>query len=263
MQILLFTNSLKPLVKCDPRIKLVIMICISMIGFKLLPFWLEAAIICFVCFTLALSRVYTSAVIFLLTFIGMYLCDIYIAVHMTETLWIAVFGLMRMMRRYLPFMACFYLLAKTVTVGELMVTFHKFKLPMKIIIPLTLVFRFIPTIAEEWTAITESMKFRGIGLSVKNVLTKPLKMFEYVFVPLLISVSNIAEELGMASIARGLDGDNKRTYVRDMSLSSSDLVFIIPLVLIIAEVLLFSIGQTGIMGPLIGKISGIAGGWFP
>lgn len=71
------------------------------------------------------------------------------------------------------------------------------------------------------------MHFRGIGISVRSVLTKPMMTLEYTMVPLLMSTATIADELAAASLSRGLDADTKRTSIEDVRLRLQDYLLIL------------------------------------
>ena len=66
----------------------------------------------------------------------------------------------------------------------------------KIIIPLSVIFRFFPTIKEEYQAIRDAMKMRNIRFGGKN----PFLMIEYRLIPLMVSVIKIGDELSAAAL---------------------------------------------------------------
>ena len=137
------------------------------------------------------------------------------------------FTLVRFGRLMLPIFMAGILLMKTTSVSEFMLSFERMHLPNKLIIPLSVMFRFIPTISEEWHSIRDAMRFRGIGISVRSVLTKPMMTLEYTMVPLLMSTATIADELAAASLSRGLDADTKRTCIEDVRLRLQDYLLIL------------------------------------
>ena len=98
------------------------------------------------------------------------------------------------LRKFLP---CFilgkWILSKT-EVSEFVAVMWKLRLPQTAIIPLSVVFRYFPTIKEEWASIRAAMKMRGIHISL-----------EHIMVPLLMSAVNVSEELSAAALCRGLD----------------------------------------------------------
>ena len=94
-------------------------------------------------------------------------------------------------------------------------------IPQKIVIPLSVVFRFFPTIREEYAAIGDAMKMRGI-----STLRSPIKMLEYRVVPLMISIANIGEELSAAALTRGLGAPTKRTNICNIGFGALDVIFV-------------------------------------
>ena len=73
---------------------------------------------------------------------------------------------------------------------------EKMHIPQKIVIPMSVVFRFFfPTVKAEYAAIRDAMKMRGI-----TTLRSPMKMLEYRVVPLMMSIAKIGErELSAAA----------------------------------------------------------------
>jgi energy-coupling factor transport system permease protein len=133
----------------------------------------------------------------------------------------------RLIRMLLPLCMAGMLLIRTITVTEFIAAFRKMRLPDAFIIPFSVMFRFIPTIREEWTSIQRAMKFRGIGISARNVATKPLMTLEYMLIPLLMSTATIAIELAAASLARGLDSGGKHTCMVDVRFRAQDYLAIL------------------------------------
>ena len=70
----------------------------------------------------------------------------------------------------------------------------------KIIIPLSVMFRFFPTVMDEAASINAAMKMRGIHIGGKNAG----KMLEYRLVPLMTCCVKIGEELSAAALTLSL-----------------------------------------------------------
>ncbi|MFV0362031.1 MAG: energy-coupling factor transporter transmembrane component T [Suipraeoptans sp.] len=128
----------------------------------------------------------------------------------------------RLVRMFFPIYAMAILLIRTTTVSEFISAFRKLHLPDAFIIPVSVMFRFIPTISEEWHSIRNAMKFRGIGISPGNILKRPMQTLEYMLIPLLMSTATISEELAAASLSRGLDSGAKRTCISEVRLGVAD-----------------------------------------
>ena len=59
-----------------------------------------------------------------------------------------------------------YYLVSTTTVSEFVAAMERMHIPQKIVIPVSVVFRFFPTVKEEYAAIRDAMKMRGITTPV-------------------------------------------------------------------------------------------------
>lgn len=136
------------------------------------------------------------------------------------------------LRKFLP---CFilgkWILTKT-EVSEFVAVMWKLRLPQTAIIPLSVVFRYFPTIKEEWASIRAAMKMRGIHVSL-----------EHIMVPLLMSAVNVSEELSAAALCRGLDSPEPHTSLVQVRFRFSDvLVWCITGAFAIAAIILKGVG---------------------
>ena len=124
--------------------------------------------------------------------------------------------------RILPGFIMGYYFISTTTVSEFITAMERMHLSDKIIIPLSVVFRFFPTIKEEYSYIKDAMRMRGI-----NLCGDPVKMLEYRLVPLMISITKIGEELSASALIRGLDSSGKRTNTCKIGFKLLDVLLII------------------------------------
>ena len=108
----------------------------------------------------------------------------------------------------------------TTTVSEFVAAMEHMHIPQTIVIPISVVFRFFPTVKEEYAAIRDAMKMRGI-----TTLRNPMKMLEYRVVPLMISIAKIGEELSAAALTRGLGAPQKRTNICKIGFAPLDIFF--------------------------------------
>lgn len=122
--------------------------------------------------------------------------------------------------RFMPGIAMGSYLVGTTTVSEFMAAMEHLRLPRKITIPLSVMFRFFPTVAEEYGAIRDAMRMRGIRFGGG----KPEKMLEYRMVPLMISCVKIGDELSAAALTRGLGAPVKRTNICQIGFSVFDVL---------------------------------------
>lgn len=127
------------------------------------------------------------------------------------------------MTRFAPgIMMGAFLIAST-SVSDFMAAMKRMYVSEKIVIPLSVIFRFFPTIGEENAAITDAMRMRGIRFGGKH----PGKMVEYRLIPLMISVVKIGDELSAAALTRGLGAPVQRTDICKIGFHWQDIVMIL------------------------------------
>ena len=81
---------------------------------------------------------------------------------------------------------------------------------------------FVPTIQEEWQMVNQALRLRGMALTWKNVLRRPLQMMEYMLVPFLLQCSVIVDEMSAAVMARGFDKTMPRTSYAEVQMKALD-----------------------------------------
>lgn len=113
-------------------------------------------------------------------------------------------------------------LLKTTRISQLIAALSALRLPLVVIIPLSVMLRFIPTVQEEWDGVRKAMAFRGISLEAGAVIRAPFKTIEYILIPLLFSCISVMDELASASLARGLDAERKRTSYETVKMRFPD-----------------------------------------
>ncbi len=107
---------------------------------------------------------------------------------------------------------------RTTTVSEFISGMAKLGIPSFITIPCSVMFRFFPTIKEEYSAIERAMTMRGIRVS--NVgLTD---FIEYRIVPALMIIMIIGNDLTIASLTKGLTTHGKRSCIHNLKFKFLD-----------------------------------------
>lgn len=137
--------------------------------------------------------------------------------------------------RYLVMMICLLILRvmpslvmgayifSSTTVSEFIAAMHRMHVTDKIIIPFSVMFRFFPTVTEEFFSINSAMRMRDIRIGAKNAG----KLVEYCLVPLMVCSVRIGEELSQAALTRGLAPGRKRTNICRIGFAVQDLVLIL------------------------------------
>ncbi len=131
-----------------------------------------------------------------------------------------------------PMILSLYIIIKTTKISHFLSAFQAMKLPIKVIVPVAVFFRFLPTVSEEWSGIRKAMAFRGISLSPVEIIKHPWRTIEYILIPMLFASINVMDELAAATMARGMDVDIKRSSYEEVKLKAIDYCLIILFVLV-------------------------------
>ena len=136
----------------------------------------------------------------------------------------SVFALMLfILTKILPTVILARYIVMTTKVSEFLTAMNKLHVTDKLTIPISVIFRFFPTVAEEYKSITDAMRMRGIEMGAK----KAGEAIEYRMVPLIASCSLIGEELSAAAMTRGLDVGKKRSCIWNIKFRLFDWFIII------------------------------------
>lgn len=88
--------------------------------------------------------------------------------------------------------------------GMLSAFLSRLRMPTPFILGLLVVFRFFPTMRAELKGVGRSMKNRGLT-AAGQLLAHPVQSIEYVLVPFLLRVLQLADQLSVSAVARGAE----------------------------------------------------------
>ena len=137
-------------------------------------------------------------------------------------------GMIAMFTKLIPGMSMFCLLVLTTTVSEFVAAMDRLHISKKFSVPVSVMFRFLPTIREEYRAIRDAMRLREVG-SWRN----PMEMLEYRMVRLLTGLVTIGNELSTSALTRGLDAPVRRTNVCPIGFHWQDSVALLLCIVVI------------------------------
>ena len=208
----------------DPRTKLAVLITLVLLvlgGSFLTDMFYIPAVAPLI--ALLLSKMWKGAAVYFVTY-GAAIC--------LQEFWLAnIPGIVRYLMMIVvglllyfgPSVAMAYYIVTTTTVSEFVAGMERLQMPRQITIPMAVMFRFFPTVMEEWRAIGDAMKMRGIRLRGG----KAGSILEYRLVPMLMCSVKIGEELSAASLTRGLGGPVKRTNVCNIGIHVQDVFMLL------------------------------------
>ena len=99
----------------------------------------------------------------------------------------------------------------TTKVNDFLTAKNKSHIAKKIVIPLAVMLRYIPTVKEDWCYIKDAMRLRDVTPSVKGIIKNPVMTIECIYVPLMMVASKTADELSIAAVTRGIENPKPRT----------------------------------------------------
>lgn len=117
-------------------------------------------------------------------------------------------GMIALMTQILPGMMMAYFLIVSTSVSEFVTAMDRMHVPKSISVPMSVLFRFFPTIVEEYGHVRDAMRMREVGN-----LRQPMAMLEYRMVPFMTSIVSISNDLAASALTRGLSAPVRRTNV--------------------------------------------------
>lgn len=112
----------------------------------------------------------------------------------------------------------------TDAIEQLLHPFKKVKLPVhELALMMSISLRFIPTLLQETDKISKAQASRGVDFRTGPIKER-IKSIIPLLVPLFVSAFKRAEELAMAMEARGYQGGEGRTKLRELSYKKRDII---------------------------------------
>ena len=106
-------------------------------------------------------------------------------------------GMIALMTQILPGMMMAYFLIVSTSVSEFVTAMDRMHVPKSISVPMSVLFRFFPTIVEEYGHVRDAMRMREVGN-----LRQPMAMLEYRMVPFMTSIVSIGNDLAASALTR-------------------------------------------------------------
>lgn len=221
----------KGIIYLDPRTKMFLLIATSLLVFLNNNYTVQSLVLTFLCVLSFLLGAYKTAI----KSISLYLIFSAIKYLIFPLLpKVIALNFNIVVVTFIKLLPCFLaakILVKTSSIRTLMYSLEKMHIPKSLVIPLTISVRYFPALKEEWNNISNVMKIRRI---------KGFRKIEFMYVPLMISASNTADELSQAITARGIENPCKKTCAVKLQFSLLDImIFLICIVMIVYAVFKF------------------------
>ena len=202
----------------DPRTKVLVMLVLATLIFFVHKNLILNSILVFIpIFLLISDKRYRPAFIYGGLFVIAIFVKIYGGKFEFPYLISMILGLIvELIFRFFPVFMFGYYIIKSTKPNEFISAMNLWHVPEAFIIPVSVVFRFVPTLAEENKSISNAMRMREIRFGTKKFQKNPSMILEYRLVPLMMSVAKIGEELSAAALSRGLGRLKKRTCMVEL-----------------------------------------------
>jgi len=228
--------------KLDPRTKLLLMLTISVFVLGSagggIMVWVRP-VLSVISFALLLcDRRIAAAVLYGAAYSICYAAWWFLLPLVTGMLNFVILTVCSLFCRFLPGFMTGYYLVRSTTVSEFTAGMRRMHISDKIVIPLSVMFRFFPTVAEESRFVQDAMRMRGIRLGSR----KSSRILEYRVIPVMTCAVKIGDELSAAALTRGLGAPVRRTNLCEIGFRAQDIAVI---AVCLSAALCFLLQQTG------------------
>lgn len=207
----------------DPRTKLLLLLTMSVFvlgGAGETVEWLFPCLCAMPLLLLLSAKRFRTAAVYTVVYTAAYAAFVFLGPITTGLPHFLLLGTAGIITRFMPSLMIGLYVVSTTTVSEFTAAMLRMHMSEKIIIPLSVMFRFFPTVGDEFRAINSAMRMRGVSFGGKHWT----KMLEYRFIPLMTCSVQIGNELSAAALTRGLGGDIRRTNVCKIGFHAQDIV---------------------------------------
>lgn len=223
---LLASERQKRGIRFDPRAKFVALIIVASIllsvgneGFMGL---IRTVLALLPLVLLALSHRIRAGLVYIVAYATASAVSVLSSTFLTGPLLFLALGMTGIIRQFLPGIMMGFWFVSTTTVSEFMAACDRLRLSQAIEIPLVVMMRYFPTIAQDYSQISDAAKMKGLGLS-----QGPVTAAENRLVPLLASAVRGGEDLSAAALTRGLGAPIQRTNVCQIGIRGCDAVLLL------------------------------------
>lgn len=206
----------------DPRMKLYLLLLANLLLFFHVNTKTEAVITVLFLIPFFLYGKWKSGIRFGLIYLTLLLLEP-LAVVVTHDFLRNLLGMLSVgFRMMLPCIITGAYAFSTTTVSEFVCALRRIHVPESVIIPCMVVIRFFPTIREDYHQIKNAMALRGIAVGNLALLRHPAQSLEYILIPLLMNASNVAQDLSVAALTKGIGRKGNHTSMVEIKMKAAD-----------------------------------------
>lgn len=212
--------------RIDPRAKLYLLLLANLMLFFHVGTGAEAVAVSLFLLLFFLSGRIRSGIRLAVLYFGLLAIDLWAVPHAGKGILMNLLSLISVgMRMMLPCIITGAYAFTTTTVGELTCALRRMHVPESVIIPCAVVVRFFPTVKEDYRQIRAAMALRGIAEGKAALLRHPAESLEYILMPLLMNGNNVAQDLSVAALTKGIGLPGTHTCMVELKLTVWDFVY--------------------------------------
>ncbi len=218
-------NSRNDIMKLDPRCKLFMLLVGNLLLFFHVNLMTEVVLMVLFLVPFMLSARFKGAIKFGVIYLILSAADMWL-IPAADGVVLSFISLLAVgIRMMLPCIVTGAYAFSTTSVSEFVCALRKMKVPEAVVIPCMVVVRFFPTVKEDYRQIRNSMELRGIGGTAFNAVCHPMRRLEYVVIPLLMNSNNVAQDLSVAALTKGLGIEWEHTSMTQIRMSTLDYIY--------------------------------------
>lgn len=212
--------------RMDPRAKLYLLLLANLMLFFHVGTGAEAVAVSLFLLLFFLSGRIRSGIRLAVLYFELLAIDLWAVPHAGEGILMNFLSLISVgVRMMLPCIITGAYAFTTTTVGELTCALRRMHVPESVIIPCAVVVRFFPTVKEDYRQIRAAMALRGIAEGKAALLRHPAESLEYILMPLLMNGNNVAQDLSVAALTKGIGLPGTHTCMVELKLTVWDFVY--------------------------------------
>lgn len=215
------------MIRFDPRTKIILLFISTVIAMTAPSLTYECILILLIAGVGILCGKTHYSLIGTFVFMALYLFTIFYLQNITGTVYTMFTAWLSLVFKVYPCGMLAGIAVSTTKVNEFLSAMNKAHISKKVVIPLAVMLRYIPTIREDWRFIKDAMRLRDVSPSLKGFLTHPGMTIECLYSPLLMAASKAADELAIAAVTRGIENPHPRTCLVQIRFRLQDILVII------------------------------------
>lgn len=212
----------------DPRTKVILLLLSPLLMGLSIGLGIEILVIFVYVIPFFISNELKWGIGFLLLFFLQLITAYYILPHLTSPFFLYTVSLLVTgFRRMMPSVIAGAFALKTTHISEWISMLKGWNMPTAVIVPFAVMARFFPTVREDYRQIRRAMAFRGIGIGSMGIVKNPIQSFEYILIPLLMNASQVAQDLTISALTKGLGMPGKHTSLVELKMRTLDYTYIL------------------------------------